>query len=132
MWRRDTEPNSSRSSTSSATVAATHQQRGQAESNQSLAADQDPNYTTVYGKTHWGAPLWSAEMEDNLAMWSVEEDIRLSRSVRESRVDDWTTLGDWSEVSSQKALAAFSRLGKIFCERVCSLLLNHTLASHPW
>lgn len=31
-------------------------------------------------------------------VWTEEDDERLRKSIKENRVDDWQTLGDWSEV----------------------------------
>lgn len=58
----------------------------------------------VVRAAYWGAPLWSAEARGSATIWSVEEDERLSRSVREYGVDDWNRLGDWSEVSGLAVL----------------------------
>lgn len=57
---------------------------------------QDP--VSGYGR---GAALRQGERksrgEEDSAGWTADEDEKLSKSVRENGLDDWT-LGDWSEV----------------------------------
>lgn len=50
------------------------------------------------GRLYWGEPLWSSTGTNGRIMWSEAEDERLRRSVRDNGLDDWTKLGDWSEV----------------------------------
>ena len=43
----------------------------------------------------------SGDEEGDGVTWTTAELLRLRQSIRENGVDDWRTLGDWSEVGCQ-------------------------------
>lgn len=49
-------------------------------------------------------PLWppAAEALRESAMWSAEDDEKLRKAVKEKGLDDWTKLGEWTEVGRRQ------------------------------